>query len=476
MLGFSAIFCLAFPEMRLLVLALLQVCAWPALAIAQTDSDVDRIPQSVQSQGDKTSTATPLPSFLSVQRLFLEDDFSLFGERGNLPVPLGGLPDWQNRTSMDLMTQLTASPELKFTFSDRLNMTEQDGASPDAALSNDLREAYVTWAPAAGQFFEAGRINVREGVSLGYNPTDFFKAGTAVAEASSDPSVAREGRLGVVMARYQYFWDDVSLSLSFAPKLGSPPIDGVTEPSLNPHFERTNFADRELVTLDFKLADLAPQALVFVQDGTPRFGLNLSHLFSQSVVGYAEWAGGSQRDLIGETAWELVRSGAISSTDAFAIPGAATSRFRNDLTLGFSWSRAESKTTFNLEYQYHGAGLSDADWNSYFGAADNASQAVLSQLADIQGVAAFDENPLARQAVFTRIEWRDGLLKDLTLGGLSSTDLRDGSTAVQFSAVYDVSPAWTIGAYVTFTTGSKRSDYGSLPLANSATAQLVRYF
>jgi hypothetical protein len=78
--------------------------------------------------------------------------------------------------------------------------------------SRITRECYVRICERLGVKFpgptrlghlEVGRINVRNGVALGFNPTDFFKTGSLVDQASLDPTVVRLNRLGTVMTRFQ---------------------------------------------------------------------------------------------------------------------------------------------------------------------------------------------------------------------------------------------------------------------------------
>src|SRR6201999_1263826 len=101
-----------------------------------------------------------------------------------------------------------ARPSLTLTLSDRLNVFEQDGREALASdtLRNDLREASATWQPVVSYYLEAGRINVRNGAALGFNPTDFFKMRSLVGQASLDPSVLRQNRLGTLMVRAQTIW------------------------------------------------------------------------------------------------------------------------------------------------------------------------------------------------------------------------------------------------------------------------------
>ncbi len=69
---------------------------------------------------------------------------------------------------------------------------------------NDFREAYIEWRLADQTYLALGRINLKSGIALGYNPTDYFKTRTVSEPLSADPTVLREDRLGTVMLRLQH--------------------------------------------------------------------------------------------------------------------------------------------------------------------------------------------------------------------------------------------------------------------------------
>jgi hypothetical protein len=54
-------------------------------------------------------------------------------------------------------------------------------------------------------------------------------------------------------------------------------------------------------------------------------------------------------------------------------------------------------------------------------------------------------------------------------------DLADGSCLVQATADYYLSRAWTVGGLASFTFGTRRSEFGSLPQAGGILPRLVRY-
>ena len=142
-------------------------------------------------------------------KLYLEDAFTAIGRRKSLAVPLPPSStkqeDWQNRTSLDKSGKWRLGDGLDATLSDRMNGIEQNniGFPNNSNLRNDFREGYVTWEAQPETYLEAGRINVRHGTAIGFNPTDFFKTRTEVDLASQDPSVIREDRLGVAMVQAQ---------------------------------------------------------------------------------------------------------------------------------------------------------------------------------------------------------------------------------------------------------------------------------
>jgi hypothetical protein len=451
-------------------------------AAAQENKDLERIPQIPPAQPPGGEAKAAEPHTTRSGRLYVEDALTLSARRGDLvvPAPPPASPGWQNRTSADVLKQWDLSDSLSATLSDRFNVYLQDDVNFPSRQSfrNDFREGYVTWEPKAQNYLEAGRINVKNGVALGFNPTDFFKTRTLVDQASLDPSVIRQNRLGTVMARGQAIWETGSASLSVAPKLESPaPISTTAPPSLNPSFDRTNGANRVLLTASYDVGDLNPQALVYNASGRTRFGLNLSHQIGQSVVGYVEWAGGKQPNLLTQAVSYGKLTGTLPPNAPTLPPADSAGTFRNDLAIGGSWT-SETRITLNVEYHFHQAGFSRQDWKNWFdiGAANATRQPVTGELWYVRGFAGTEQQPLTRHQAFLRADWPDAFIVHLELTALAFVNLYDGSTLAQLSASYDMSDAWTLRAYISANLGGARSERGSVPQAASAILQLVRYF
>src|ERR1043166_923921 len=203
-----------------IVLVATGVLVAPRLAMGQT---ADPIPAGVLDQSQKTSPPTSSSTFHA--KIFLEDALttSSFEDEVAVPYPPALAVRWQGRTSVDAILQWKPIKSLSFTVSDRANLYVQDKQafmSPDT-IRNDFREGYVTWEPHTSVYVEAGRINVRNGAALVCNPTDFFKTRALVGQASLDPSLIRQNRLGTLMVRGQAIWSGGSASVGFAPKVMS---------------------------------------------------------------------------------------------------------------------------------------------------------------------------------------------------------------------------------------------------------------
>jgi len=457
--------------MRAVIAALCVICA-AAPAAAQENGDLGRIPQAVENEA-----AVP-PASSAHGKYYVEDDFVLSSARGGLAVALPAPPssDWANRSSLDAYDQWSLDEDLSFTFSDRFNLTEADGIGfPAEAARNALREAYFTWQPMPETYLEFGRINLKNGIALGFNPTDFFKTRTAVAQASADPSALRGDRLGTLMARAQTIWDGGSATFVYAPKLHTPrPLDGPAPSWIDPSIDQTNTADRLMFALNLEIEEFSPQALVYHESGRTKVGLNISHPIGNSIIAYAEWAGCSEPNLIAQA---IAFGKATGTLPAYApvLPPTSTGRaFRSDLAVGASWTSV-AKITLNLEYHFHQGGFSGTDWRNWFdtAAADPPASPLLWY---IRGYASDQQQPNSRHQIFWRADWSEALVRNLDLSGIGFVNLTDGSGMVQLAANYDLSDSWSLGLYAGGTYGGRRSEWGSLPNATNAIFQLQRYF
>src|SRR5262249_42713517 len=179
--------------------------ATPPAGKKTENDDLDSMP-TLQSPGD----AEPVLSRNGNQRLYVQNAFTWSAGRSDLlvPVPQSTASTWEDRVFVDVRREWRAGPRLTLTFSDRLNVrVENDLAFPTRQnVVNDWREGFLSWEISDNTYVDAGRINLKSGAALGFNPTDFFKTRAVVEPLSADPSVLREDRLGTLMLRAQRIW------------------------------------------------------------------------------------------------------------------------------------------------------------------------------------------------------------------------------------------------------------------------------
>jgi hypothetical protein len=466
---------------RLCAFALLGLALADTTALADENSDLDLIPEAATQQH---GPAPPAAAGAANQRIYLENAFTATARRGALlvPFPAPGPASWQERLLLDARKQWALDDRLSLTLSDRFNLRAQSNLDVPSHenVINDFREAYVSWEALDRTYLDAGRINLKSGVAVGFNPTDFFRTRAVVDPLSVDPTVLREDRVGTAMVLGERIWQGGTLTVAVAPKLANrtPVYNSTDLRSFDPSFDRTNAHDRFLVKGSADLAeDFAPELLLYHETGRTSVGSNITKSIGQKTVLYAEWAGGRRSSLIDEALRYGRQTGTLPANAPSPIPESATRRFQSALSLGGSYT-TESKITFNLEYHFNQAGFSRRDWSNWFGAgsARGAPAAVTRELWYIRSYAAEQQDPLSEHSVFLRADWVDAFIPNLEITGFVNADLYDASGLVQITADYHLSDAWTVGGLVIADLGRARSDFGSLPQSASMLFRLARYF
>ena len=350
------------------------------------------------------------------------------------------------RLSLDARFDKTFAPGWRAVFADRLDMNRMDGVPGNRDIST-LKEAYLSWQAQPDRLADLGRINVRNGVAMGYNPTDYFRAEALRSVVSLDPASLRENRLGSGMLRGQALWTDGSLTALYSPKLADQPNDSV----FSPDFGATNQRARWQVALSERLSDaLNPQWLLSGGAGqSPQLGLNLTALPNNATVAYFEWSGGR-----------------ATSLAAQALAGPDDEAFRSRLSTGLTYT-TPNNVSLTAEYEYNGAGLDQAGWNAL-------RRGPPAAYAQYRGFVANVQDPPTRNHVFLYALWQDALVKHFDLTAMVRYDAVDYSRLQWLEARYH----WTrvdIALQTQLNTGSPSSDFGALPERRMWQA-VLRYF
>lgn len=445
------------------------------------NDDLDRIPDPPSSAEPESRRAA---SRSGNQRVYVESALTSSIDRRNLvvPFPQSPSPAWQERAFVDVRREWRAGPRLTLAFSDRANVRAEDDLAfvSRQSMINDWREGFLSWEAVDNTYVDVGRINLKSGAALGYNPTDFFKTRAVVEPLSADPSVLREDRLGTLMLRAQRIRTGGSLTVAFAPAVvhDSPIYSDTNLPSLDPSFDRTNAHARLLVKGSINLlTDFSPELLLYHEGGRTRFGANITRGMGQNVVAYAEWAGGAEAGVVDEALAYGRETRVLPNGAARLLQDDSDSAFRQDLSVGASLS-TRPKLTLNVEYHYHQAGFDKRNWEYWFVAGEGTTGALAAarEWWFVRSYALDRQEPLTRHSVFARADWTDAFIRHLELTGFVNMDVYDRSSLVQFAADYFASSRWTVGFQASADVGGPHSDFGSLPQRGSILFKLARYF
>ncbi len=413
-----------------ITLCLALCAALPALAAdnpaASAPDDLDALTLADKAPAEQAEPKQPW-------RLFIE------GAGGQGELREDGSHFGIARGSLDVRVDASLTKGLRAVFSDRLDLVHSDGQPPGENV-NTLREAYLSWARTDDQNFDLGRVNVRNGAAMGFNPTDWFKANALRSITSPDPAVLRENRQGTVVLQAQQLWSEGALTATFSPRLARSENSATFALDAG----ATNPDNRWLLAGSVKVSDkFSPQLLVYGGEDTPaQVGLNLSGLIGDAAVVYGEFSAGQGVSLISQ---------------ALGLPEAESTQKRAALGLTYT-------TPFNLsltaEADYSSAGSSAEQWNALPVAARQQVLATSQKLQDLP----------TRREWFVYASWKDMLVRRFDMSGFVRRDSETGSSMWWLEGRYhweraELALQWQINA------GNAGSVYYTVP--QQQTLQLV---
>lgn len=461
-------------------------------AAANEDGDLDLIPQAVR-EAPPAPMHAGTPAVAGPNRVrFTLDNAVQFHAYRDPPVPSpAAQPGWSNLLRLGARgdAALAAGADLRFDTVAAVTTQREPAFRWRRDLRFDVKELYVAHAASPTLFAEAGRINTRNGVALGFNPTDVFKVNAIINRTTEDPSQLRDSRLGTLSARLLQLWDGGAVTLVAAPRVDGTAGRWWTDGEVaGLRLDRTNDRNRVLLKLSHELAPgFSPELLGYLEGGRPFAGANASYAVDDALLVYGEWLGGRRRPLAEEALAPFRDAGTLHPAVAAAFPAEGT-RFLHQAAAGASYTTA-GNLTLALEYHFNGAGLDRDDWRRWFDAGLSRSRLsggglsprASSQLWAIRGLARDRQEPLSRHTAFLRVQQPDLLIPDLTLTGLAQIDLAqidlgNGSRMVQAELGYALGPASTMAVRIGHMSGPERSQYGSAARATSATVQAAFHF
>jgi len=455
---------------------LLTAFACVQAAVAQ---ELDQIPDAVLDDVKEAPPVRGTDHALSAKAFIeLAPQSTLWRDVKAVPIPSGYVDRsrWSGWSSADLRVDWRPVDTVHVIASDRLDQTYRDDNAPSThQLRNSWREGYVDVNPADGWFVDAGRINDKEGVSTGFNPTDFFKRQAVLVTQNSDPAALRDARLGTVMARVQTVWDGGSVTVLAAPALVNE-TGALQDTVFNTGLDRTNRTNRFLLKGSTRVADdFSPEFLIFDEQGnSPVFGSNLTFGLGSRMVIWSEWAGGRRPDLIGQALREGMRTGAFPTAMTAPIDHDPTQNFRSQAVVGASLS-FDSKLTVTVEGHYNQLGLSPDQWRAWF-ATGKAVPRLDAPLWQMRLYAQDAVETMSIHQIFLRADWPDFPVKDMELSGFAMVNPTDGGSYAQIEQDYYLNPVTILGLRAAASLGGQTSEWGSVPSSFSLLGRVVRYF
>lgn len=292
----------------------------------------------------------------------------------------GRRPDRHLDIGLDWLAELPVGAGWKAHGSGRLDLDTYPGFGlTKRNLSLSLRELSLT-GNLAGANLQLGRINVRDGVATGFNPSDVFRGGALPIRRSQDPARLRESRLGVVAAAVSVHgdWGDLAL-------LATPALSTTSDRHwYDPNWGAVNDG-RAQGYLRYTLPQwhnlYANVVAAKADGGTTSHGVNLSTSIGNAIVGYLEAADTT-----------------IAPIAALLDDPAAARRRLRQAALGFTWT-GESRQSLTLEHAYNGAGLNRREWlNGSRNAGDDDWNRALT-------ASAWRQDPLNRHSTLVMGQW-----------------------------------------------------------------------
>lgn len=343
------------------------------------------------------------------------------------------------RLSADFVYSTKLGPAWRAAASARLDRLTPRAAGQDAAILS-LREAYAGWQNAdASWVVEAGRINLRQGPALGFNPTDYFRDGALRVATTVDPYLVRDYRLGSVMLRAQRLWSDGSMALALSPELADRPSDRGWSASLG----ATNHRDRALATLTLRHSgNASSQVHLYVErDHKAQVGASTTALLGGSTVAYAEGSWGRDSRL----------------ADSALVNG-KTKATGGRLAAGLTYTTT-GKLALTAEWQYNGFALSKSDARAW-----RATQPWLlaPYLIESQRL----QDSAGRNALLVFAKQTDFVARNLDLSGMWRLNADDRSRLAWVELRYRFKSADIALQWLDYH-GTLGSEFGSSPFRSS---------
>ena len=339
----------------------------------------------------------------------------------------------------------------------------------------DVQELALTFALGDLTSLRLGRTNLRNGVAIGFNPTDWFRDNSLVLSGSAAAADRRNERLGVVAITGTTTFGQTLVQAGYRPEIRAD-SDSIwaDKDMIGLGLERTNSTEAAFIKInpDFG-SNLSGTANVLLLDGEPGFGVEVSGTLGDNLVLYAEVMGQRHRSLAAEA---LAENGKGSASLRAGLGAETGTEWYGQSAIGFNWALPQKwvgarDISLTFEHHFNGAGLSSAQIETLATAngSDGAAAGALYQLANRR------QDPLARQQLFSRLAWND-IWNDTDLSLLAYYVPADNSGLGQVTLDVPITQAATMNLRAMHAFGDTTSVYGAAPNKTSVQAAMLWRF
>ncbi|MBV2358179.1 hypothetical protein KUH32_00185 [Thalassococcus sp. CAU 1522] len=329
----------------------------------------------------------------------------------------------------------------------------------------DIQELYLSYAVTPGTSLQFGRINIRNGVATGFNPTDWFRDDSLVLTGSAAPADRRNERLGVLALTATTTIGQTLVQLGYRPEIDADPDTVWTDADVfGMGLDRTNPSEAWFLKMTPRINDnLSFTANAVLIDDDPGLGFELSGTLGDNLVLYGEAMAQKRLSLVDEALGDTLGSAAFRD----GVGAGQGKEWYLQAALGLNWALPErlvgaEDISITLEYHLNEAGLSNGQIAALSGATGLDGLAASA----IYGVANRRQDPLAREQVFTRIAWNDAV-QDADLSLLAFYVPADHSGLAQLSLDIPVGQNGNFNLRAISTFGDDTSIYGANPNKSS---------
>ena len=313
--------------------------------------------------------------------------------------------------------------------------------------SLNIKELYYKGSFAETSFYEVGRINIKEGVARGYNPTDYFK-GSYSLTLSSDPKERKENRLGALLFSETLFLDKFTVKGIYSPKVSVSKNNLLSDTKyIGLHLDESNYHDRASLYVDYSgFKDVSSSMIFHLNEDDLNFGFNLSYVY-ESWIMYLENSLKYAKNDINKMQVHPDIKKSFEKEKAYI----------DQATLGFNYT-SESNIVTILEYIFNSGGLDSDDWDDWFRLSKNPFFA--GELGGIRESLVKNETILSQQSLFLLSRASD-IQTNLDASFLAWVNPYDGSSLSQVGFEYAYDDSLQTNLFVRNYQGKKDSEYGS---------------